>query len=374
MAPWNQMQAAACEGSLAAQRARRRLGLSLERRVDVFSVIESEGIWLMFQPLRNLFGFYRRVSGVAGIVINANHPVSLQRYTAAHEYGHHVLGHGFSLDEVRHIDGVPGVDEAREFEEALTVRSPAEGGDPRHEAAAQAFAGTFLIPVQVVNRVLLARGFDRDYPQLGPVDVYELSLEFGTSYRATVTQLAVLEKITWAETRKLRFPPIEIKTTLAAGRRPQDTCADVWLVRDTDTERDLPVRVNDEIVLRLPETPSSGYVWTLRRNQFASLEVVDEVTEAVNDEGDRHGDSAIRRMHLRAISPGVDDIAVVLRRPWEDKPLRQVVVHVHVAGEPTGDASSGLILSQQLQRALVGDVTEGDPWPAARPRPAPSRR
>jgi IrrE N-terminal-like domain len=105
--------------------------------VDVFSVIEAEGIRLMFQPLRDLFGFYRRLSGVAGIVIDANHPPSLQRYTAAHEYGHHVLGHGFSLDEVRNIDGARGVDAAREFEEALAVKSPAEIGDPRHEAAAQ---------------------------------------------------------------------------------------------------------------------------------------------------------------------------------------------------------------------------------------------
>lgn len=374
MAPWRQLQTATREGSLAAQRARRRLGLSLERRVDVFSVIEAEGIWLMFQPLRNLFGFYRRYGEVAGIVINANHPASLQRYTAAHEYGHHVLGHGFSLDGVRDIDGARGVDESRRFEEALAVRSSAESGDPRHEAAAQAFAGTFLMPIQVVNRVLLARGFDRDHPQLSPVDVYELSLEFGTSYQATITQLAVLEKITWAETHKLRLPPIEIKTTLCAGRRPQDTRADVWLVRETDAERDLPVRVNDEIVLRLREIPSSGYVWTLPRTQFASLEVVDEVTEAVDDEGDCHGDSAIRRVHLRAISPGVDDIVVVLRRPWEDKPLRQVVVQVHVAGEPTGDAASGLIRTQQLRRALGGDVTEGAPWPAARHRPAPSRR
>lgn len=374
MAPWRQLQAATREGSLAAQRARRRLGLSRERRVDVFSVIEAEGIWLMFQPLRALFGFYRRLSGVAGIVINANHPASLQRYTAAHEYGHHVLGHGFSLDEVRNIDGARGVDEAREFEEALAVRSLAEIADPRHEAAAQAFAGTFLMPVQVVNRVLLTRGFDRDHPQLGPVDVYELSLEFGTSYEATVTQLAVLEKITWTEARKLRLPPIEIKTALAAGRRPQDTRADVWLVRETDTERNLPLRVNDEIVLRLPEIPSSGYVWTLHHIQFASLEVVDEVTEAVDDEGDSHGGSAIRRVHLRAISPGVDDIVVVLRRPWEDKPLQQVIVHVHVAAELTGDAPSGLVRRQQLQRPLVGNVTEGALWRAARHRPAPSRR
>ncbi len=387
MAPWRQLQAATREGSLAAQRARRRLGLPLERRVDVFAVIEAEGIWLMFQPLRDLFGFYRRLGGVAGIVINANHPASLQRYTAAHEYGHHVLGHGFSLDEVRNIDGARAIDEAREFEEALAARSPAEVGDPLQEAAAQAFAGTFLMPIQVANRVMLARGFDRDHPRLAPADIYELSLEFGTSYEATVTQLAVLEKITWAEARKLRLPPIEIKTALAGGRRPQDARADVWLVDETDTERDLPLRVGDEIVLRLPEIPSSCYAWPLHRIEFASLEVVDEIAEAVDNEGDRYGSSAIRRVHLRAIrsrneitnvhkptsalvrgsavssrkqlislrllSPGIDDIVVGLQRPWEGEPLQQVVVHVHVAGEPTGGAPTGLVRSQQLQRVLV---------------------
>jgi hypothetical protein len=171
------------------------------------------------------------------------------------------------------------------------------------------------MPVQIVNRLLIARGFDRDHPQLGPADVYELSLEFGTSYEATLTQLAVLEKITWAEARKLRLPPIEIKTTLAAGRRPQDARADVWLVRETDTERDLPLRVSDEVVLRLPEMPSSGYVWTLHRIQFASLEVVDEVTEAVDEK------QSTMRATVTAVAPSaactcVPSARMSMTSPW----------------------------------------------------------
>lgn len=338
---------------MTAQRVRRRLGLALDRRLDVYAVIEAEGVWLMFQPLRDLFGFYRRLDEVAGIVVNTNHPASLQRYTAAHELGHHLLGHGFSLDEVRNIDGARGIDDAREFEDVLAARSTTEVGDPLQEAAAQAFAGTFLMPIQVVNHALVARGFDRDHPRLGPADVYELSLEFGTSYEATVTQLAVLEKITWAQTRELRLPPVTIKTSLAGGRRPQDARADVWLVHAGDSERDLPLRVGDEVVLRLPEIPSSGYAWTLHRRQFAALELVRDVPEAGEDDRDRYGGDAVRLVHLRATTPGVDDIIVVLARPWEDAPLQQVVVHVHVAGEPTGDAPSGLVRGQQLQRVLV---------------------
>jgi len=353
MASWQAMLEARREGSLAAQRMRRRLGLPLEQRVDVFAVIEAEGIWLMFQPLRELFGFYRRVGDVAGIVINTNHPASLQRYTAAHELGHHVLGHGFSLDEVRNVDGARGLAEASDFEDVLAARSSTDIGDELQEAAAQAFAGTFLMPIQVVNRTLLARGFDRDAPGLQAADIYELSLEFGTSYEAAVTQLAVLEKITWPDSRGLRLPPLEIKTMLAGGRRPQDARADVWLVHDADDERDLPLRVGDEVVLRLPEVPSSGYAWMLHRLDFAALEIVDDTTEAVGDDTDRYGGAAVRRVHLRATTAGVDDIVVRLARPWENDPLEQVVVHVHVAGEPTGDAPYGLVRSQQVQRALV---------------------
>ena len=357
MATWRDLQAARRAGSLAAQRARRRLGLPLERRVDIFAVIESEGVWLMFQPLRELYGFYRRVGDVAGVVINANHPVSLQRYTAAHEYGHHVLGHGFSLDEVRNVDGARGVDGARDLEDALAARSQAEVGDPLEEAAAQAFAGTFLMPIQVVNRLLTDRGLDPDRPALGPAEGYELSLELGASYEAAVTQLAVLEKVSWNETRRLRLPPLQIKTTMA-GRRPGDARADVWLVHETDQERDLPLRVGDEVVLRLPEIPSSGYAWTLEQRAFSSLELIDETTEA-DDGGDDtdddgvYGGRSIRRVLLRATNPGVDDVVVALSRPWEPEPVEKVVLHVHVAGEPTGDAASGLVRSQQLQRALV---------------------
>jgi predicted secreted protein len=209
------------------------------------------------------------------------------------------------------------------------------------------------MPIQVVNRLLVARGLDRDRPALGPAEVYDVSLEVGASYEAAVTQLAVLEKITWAESRRLRLPPLQIKTTMA-GRRPDDARADVWLVQETDRERQLLLRVGDEVVLRLPEIPSSGYAWTLERRAFSSLELIEEATEPADDDHDEvYGGRIIRRVLLRATAPGIDDIVVGLSRPWEPKPVEKVVVHVHVAGEPTGDGASGLVRSQQLQRALV---------------------
>src|SRR6266508_2998897 len=95
-------------GARAAQREHLRLGTPMDRRVEIFDAIEGAGIWLMFQPLRELFGASQRLGEAAGIIINSNHPLSLQRFTAAHEYGHHVFGHDLSLDRGQQIEGWVG--------------------------------------------------------------------------------------------------------------------------------------------------------------------------------------------------------------------------------------------------------------------------
>lgn len=108
-------------GSLRAQRALRSLELDVEHPIDVFGAIQREQIWLMFQPLDRLYGAYDRRSEAAGIVVHALHPVRTQRFTAAHELGHHLLGHDVSID-------------SREFVEWTTADLPAQ------EVEAQAFA------------------------------------------------------------------------------------------------------------------------------------------------------------------------------------------------------------------------------------------
>lgn len=70
----------------AAQEEHRRLGTSMRERIPVFDVIEDSRIWLLFQPMRNLYGAYERHGNAAGIIINSQHPLSLQRFTAGHEY------------------------------------------------------------------------------------------------------------------------------------------------------------------------------------------------------------------------------------------------------------------------------------------------
>lgn len=355
MATWRQLMPDRRHGALEAQRTRVDFGLVDEQRLDIFELIDRAGIWLMFQPLDRLYGFYRHVGDTAGIAINANHPRMLQRYTAAHEFAHHVLGHSYSLDEVSNIDGARGVPEAADLERTLTTQSRSELGNPHHEAAAQAFAATLLMPLHIVNRLLVERGFNRERPDLEPADVYGLSLELGTSYEATVTQFAVLDKITWPKARALRVPPVSIKTKLI-GERPADARADVWLVDNTTEARHLHLRTGDEVIIRLPVLPSTGYTWTPVRDQHSSLDVIDDTIKAASDDVDLLGGSATRELHLRAGRSGRDRVELQLRRPWEDNspPAQSLSLDINVEPSPTGDASSGLVYDQQVRRASAG--------------------
>jgi predicted secreted protein len=204
----------------------------------------------------------------------------------------------------------------------------------------------------MVNAALVGADLDWDRPQLTAADVYALSLQFGTSYEAALTQLAVLEKISWTAIRGLRLPPIQIKTNLA-GRRPLDVRADLWVAYDRHREQEFPMRVGDELLVRLPEIPSSGFSWELTPPAPTNLEIVDNRVDAVGDGELVLGGAVQRTIHLRATVPGLVDLAAQLVRPWEDEPVDRVTFHVAVASSPTGGAPVGLLEKQQRRMAEV---------------------
>ena len=168
MTTYAERRRAQLKGSAAAVKELMRLNLDPGVPVDVFDVIERKNVWLLFEPLQHLYGFFQRQDNAAGIVLHSGHPLSLQRFTAAHELGHYVLGHEFSQDTRAELfDGVQS---------------------PLQEIEAQAFAAEFLMPLALVNRALDRLSLPRDPRDITPVEAYQLSLELGSSYLATLSQ------------------------------------------------------------------------------------------------------------------------------------------------------------------------------------------
>lgn len=310
-------------GAHAAQREHRRIGTNLRWRVPIFEVIEDARIWLFFRPLHNLYGAYMREGDGAGIVINSQHPFSLQRYTAAHEYGHHVLGHAASADD----------------EERIYRR----GGQSLHEVSAQSFAGEFLMPVQLVNYTLKTMGITGKRPNPGPRQVYQLALELGVSYGAAVTQLVAQGKLSVEAGQGLRkMSPLEIKTGLA-GVRPENSWADVWLLDESQDGREIVARLRDEIHLLLRETPSTGYVWEPVDVAPEILELVDDHFESADADRGVVGADGLRHLFFRVVGPGAGRIRLERRRPWE------------ASGESVGAFEATL----DAMAPLTGDDPEG---------------
>jgi Zn-dependent peptidase ImmA (M78 family) len=246
---------------VAAAHAHFDLHIDLERRIDVFGVIKAEGLVLGFQPCPQLSGAYiSEPDAKAGIFINANHPLARQRYSAAHELGHHLLGHGTSVD--------PETDPLYRW---------GSGPPPDREKVAEAFAAWFLMPRQLVRRCMSELGVQQPRED---IDVYRLSLRLGTSYEATARHLPNLRLATDESTASwLKTEPAAIKRRLAGSWIPHNLQNDVWDLTLADDGATIALRPGDRVIARLPETPSSGHFWRLEQAPAGCVLVGDDYTD-----------------------------------------------------------------------------------------------
>lgn len=295
-------------GMVAATHAHDRLGVDLTRRIDVFSAIERSGVVLAFEPLREASGAYVAEPGAQpGIVVNSQHLMARQRYTAAHELGHHALGHGSSVD--------PEVEPLERWGTAREV--------PQHEKEAEAFAAWFLMPRVLVRGLLQQMRIDRP---ASPDQVYALSLRLGTSYEATARHLPNLKLATRAVVaRWLNVQPREIKLSLSPSAQENfNLRSDVWTLSEADNTGIVTVRPGDRLILALPEVPSSGHRWEVR---FAPdwMEVVahamQSLSEAIGDgEQDAVGVAGTHEFVVDVSSDapdGTDELRLAEAQPWD---------------------------------------------------------
>lgn len=199
------------------------LGLDTQGRVDVFAAIASADVKLHFRPL-DCAALYlpAAVTGRPGVLVNNQHPLALQRYSAAHELGHHVFGHGEQIDRDSEPRG-----------SGATL--------PPHEMLAEAFAAWFLMPPEAVDAALRLLGIDRVDTA---ADAYALSLRLGTSFRATCNRIPELTR--W---REASVKDIKMAMTFApplGGWRN-----DVWLLTQHDAAAPIVARAGDTLLLDL---------------------------------------------------------------------------------------------------------------------------
>jgi Zn-dependent peptidase ImmA (M78 family) len=103
-------------------------------------------------------GAYLPAGTGATIFLNSRRPVVRQRFTLAHEIGHHTLGHARSVDDAQ----------------ALAAD---DGGQSIQERCANAFAAELLIPPDAARAWVAARP-----PDSGPPDTMEDVVRFAAAF------------------------------------------------------------------------------------------------------------------------------------------------------------------------------------------------
>lgn len=291
-------------GAMAAGRLHRRLGTQafIEQHggnVDVFGTIHSLGLPLLLRPLKGLLGAYLS-SPAPGVLVTTERPMSIQRFTAAHELGHFAMEHEPSLDDESILRRMP--------------MSP-EPGSKFEETEADAFAIAFMMPKWLIAQHCARQGWttaDLRRPNIA----YQLSLRIGASYEATCRTLVRYNLITTAILRDLlETKPRSLKVDLLNDYKPSDYRGDVWLLTEKDEGARLDGSRNDLFVLKLTEHSGGGYLWDLDQLIASGFAVVRDEREAFDVEA--IGGPVVRRVTAAPEAAHRGRMSLNERRPWQ---------------------------------------------------------
>lgn len=302
--------------------------------LDVYRLAEDLDVPVRFTKLTGLLGVYLREE-LPGIAITTERPPAIQRFTCAHELGHHWLKHATTFD----AEACVGFDSAE-----------AQKGDP-NEVQANFFAESLLMPRWLVQQ----RAIDLMNAGLrlpDPLATYQLALRLGCSFKATVHMLGTLQLVEPEDLATLR--KFELKTAkqrLLREYAPADWRRDVWLLTDQDDGDEVRATQADVVVLRVRDLATSGYITTTRSTNSEKAPVVAQWSDRSMLPREAVGASGLHFSAVGTEAQGIAHVEVVHRRPWESEELELTSLHVAVDVQKVSAGLSRPAIEQRLQEA-----------------------
>lgn len=302
------------EGAQAAARLHDQLGVraAIEQtcgRVDVFGALLGADAALIFRPLEGLLGACIKGPASPGVIISTQRQLRIQRFTGAHELGHVVLGHVFSLDGPE-----------------ILGRSP--GSWSEVEVAADSFASMFLLPRWLLQAHARRQGWNRE-SMSDPHAIYQLALRVGASYQATCIALerygvidSTIRESLFAKERR------RIKTELLGSLKLDNYYGDVWLITERDEGLIIEGQPEDLFLLRLPEQAGAGYLWNIAGLVEAGFAILRDEREIPRPD-EVIGGPVTRALTARHGEPTSGAFTIELRRPWETAELPASILHLN---------------------------------------------
>lgn len=193
--------------------------------VDVFDLSKSAGVELRFANIASMEGMYLRQKSPV-ILVASERPPGRQRFTCAHELGHHVFGDGSRIDE-------------------LLESVKAQGRRSEEEVRADMFAGLLLMPKTAVEHGFSVRQLT--VRTATATDVFRVSCWLGVGYSTLLKHLKyalhIIPEDRFAEL--IRYSPKTIREAVMGQETPED----LVLVDEQWDSRPIDVRVGDLLLM-----------------------------------------------------------------------------------------------------------------------------
>ncbi len=155
------------QGIQTAASTRRSLGVDQKSPVCIYDLCEKSNVLVRFNDI-NMEGMYEKEPRPV-IHISALRPLARRRFTCAHELGHHMFGHGSTIDELRND------------QLAYTDKPPIE-------IVADAFAASILMPTLGLREAFKIRNLEPN--SASAIDMYFIACNFGVGQATLVNHLA----------------------------------------------------------------------------------------------------------------------------------------------------------------------------------------
>lgn len=223
------------QGLSGALRLRARAGLKPWEAVCVYDLAQNFDVEVRFVDVPSLEGMYWKGSAPT-IILPSERPSGRQRFSCAHELGHHVFSHGTKVDEFVAAQTQHRTKDAKEF-------------------LADCFAGFLLMPKTAVLKGFSARGLD--CRSCSAKNIFRVACWLGVGYSTLIyhlqASLGVLPHLRANEL--LRMTPKAIRSSLL-GNTVSETLV---LVDELWDGRPVDVQVGD-LLLVAGKTNSEGKV------------------------------------------------------------------------------------------------------------------
>lgn len=219
-------------------RARAKTDAGLTGPLCIYKLCEAHGVVVRFVDV-NMEGMYQR-SATPRIFISSLRPVARRAFNCAHELGHHLFGHGSTVDQL--------------YEE----RSK-EDRDQPNEILVNAFAAFALMPTLGLRDAFTRRKLNPG--QATPEQLFAVASNFGVGYSTLVNHMAYgVETISPLRANELlKSSPKTIRASLlgAPTDAPLVVADEHWNANTLDLEVDalvlLPTGVSVDATVLAPK-------------------------------------------------------------------------------------------------------------------------